>query len=341
VDIGLPVDGAFVASPSEPPSLRPSSSRVRACACSCLDHATSVAAAAAGQPAALATVKAPSPALTERLRQLLPERPFHIKAAEARRIAAELGISVEQMMIELIPIAKASARPPVSNYQVGAVGMGRSGDLYLGVNMEYPGQALNQTVHGEQFVTANAMAHGETGLTTLAVSAEPCGHCRQFLNELEGGGRLKILIPDKEPVLLEELLPRNFGPQNLNIQGGLLTPQDHRLSLPGPLDELARAALAAANRAYAPYSHNAAGIAIQTRDGKIYSGSYAENAAFNPSLSPLQAALVHLVSEGKEYSEITRAVLVEKEALASQEPATRMLLESLAPGAELRVLKAR
>lgn len=337
-----PVDGPFPSGPPGPPSLRSSpSSQVRAWACTGLDQATSVAAAAAGQPAALATVKAPHPELTERLKQLLPERPFHIKAADARRLAAELGLSVEQMMIELIPVAKASARPPVSHYQVGAVGMGRSGDLYLGVNLEFPGQALNQTVHAEQFVIANAMACGETGLTTLAVSAEPCGHCRQFLNELEGGGSLKILIPDKEPVLLEELLPRSFGPQDLNIQGGLLTPQDNDLRLPGPLDTLTRTALDAAHRAYAPYSHNAAGVALQTSDGKIYCGSYAENAAFNPSLSPLQAALVHLVSEGKEFTEITRAVLVERETQASQEPATRTLLESLAPGAELRVLKTR
>ena len=36
----------------------------------------------------------------------------------------------------------------------------------------------------EQFLLANAVHHGERGLRRLAVSAAPCGHCRQFYSEL-------------------------------------------------------------------------------------------------------------------------------------------------------------
>jgi len=43
---------------------------------------------------------------------------------------------------------------------------------------------LSQSVHGEQLLMANLMLHGETELDTLAISAAPCGHCRQFYSEL-------------------------------------------------------------------------------------------------------------------------------------------------------------
>lgn len=52
--------------------------------------------------------------------------------------------------------------------------------------------------------------------------------------------------------------------------------------------------MAAAN-SYAPCSQEKSGVAIQTTDGQIYYGSYSETVAFNPSLSPLQTALVFFV----------------------------------------------
>jgi hypothetical protein len=39
-------------------------------------------------------------------------------------------------------------------------------------------------VHAEQFLMANLVLHGEQSLQTLAISAAPCGHCRQFYSEL-------------------------------------------------------------------------------------------------------------------------------------------------------------
>ncbi len=42
----------------------------------------------------------------------------------------------------------------------------------------------------------------------------------------------------------------------------------------------------AANRCHMPYSHSPSGVALELKDGTIFAGSYAENAAFNPT-SPL------------------------------------------------------
>ena len=42
------------------------------------------------------------------------------------------------------------ARPPVSRYNVGAVGVGLSGRVYCGLNLEFLGAPMSSTVHAEQ-----------------------------------------------------------------------------------------------------------------------------------------------------------------------------------------------
>ncbi len=68
--------------------------------------------------------------------------------------------------------------------QCRAVGLGASGRLYVGVNLEFARLPVNNSVHAEQFLVVNAVHHGETAITKMAVSAAPCGHCRQFYSEL-------------------------------------------------------------------------------------------------------------------------------------------------------------
>ncbi|SVK54744.1 Cytidine deaminase [Acinetobacter baumannii] len=71
-------------------------------------------------------------------------------------------------------------------------------------------------------------------------------------------------------------------------------------------------------------------MALETADGNIYAGRYAENAAFNPSLPPLQAALILLNLSGGDCQNIRRAVLAEpQDASISQWDATRVTLAAL------------
>src|SRR4030081_3775653 len=113
-----------------------------------------------------------------------PVRPPVISAADAQARAAERALSLEQLVLELLPWAEAYTSPPISNFRVGAIALGRSGALYAGANLEFPGQSLSFTVHAEQAAVYNAWLHGETGVTLIASTAHPCGYCRQFLNEL-------------------------------------------------------------------------------------------------------------------------------------------------------------
>jgi len=113
-------------------------------------------------------------------------------------------------------------------------------------------------------------------------------------------------------------------------------------------DPLTSAALAAACAAYAPYSCTYAGVGLRTADGTIYEGRYAENAAFNPSLSPLQGALIALALAGGSYVSIEAAVLVEAcepasghlQHSASQRASAAAVLAAVAPDVRLQYLRA-
>lgn len=236
----------------------------------------------------------------------------------------------------LLRQAAAFAKPPVSNFKVGAVALGKSGKTYLGANVEFAGEALSFTVHAEQAAVVHAWMGGETGLDIVATSAAPCGYCRQFLNELATAADLKIVINDEE-LALADLLPHSFGPRDLGVTGGLLTPVANGLAIDED-DDLARAALAAANMSYAPYSKAYAGVALRTHAGAIVTGPYAENAAFNPSLSPLEAALSQLNLSGGAWSDIAEAALVQADAMHTS--ATRTILSAIG-NAPLRVIRAR
>jgi cytidine deaminase len=239
-------------------------------------------------------------------------------------------------VIALLPKAAALARPPISNFKVGAVARGTSGKLYFGTNVEFAGEALSFTVHAEQSAVVHAWMSGETGIDVVGTSAAPCGYCRQFLNELVTAGELMVVMPG-ESRRLAELLPSSFGPRDLGIRGGLLQRDDHGLAIDEE-DELARAALSAANLSYAPYSKSYAGVALRTKSGEIVRGAYAENAAFNPSLSPLQAALSQLNLQRGEWSDIAECALVRVDGL--HDNATRVVLAAIGD-APLRVIQAR
>jgi cytidine deaminase len=265
----------------------------------------------------------------------------YLPAAVVERIIAT-GVPLEQLMLSLIPRAKTFAIPMISNFFVGAVAHGLSGNLYFGANYEFPGQALSFTVHAEQAATMHAISFNETGIDLLAVSAAPCGYCRQFLNELTTASTLQIILPNTPATSLTSLLPNAFGPIDLGVTAALMSPQSHGMTLDSPADDLTNAALKAANGSYAPYSASYAGVALKTSDGSIYTGGVAENAAFNPSMSPLEAAIVTLtINGGKKYSDIVDAVLVQAAgSKACQIDATRDVLATITK-VPLRVYEAR
>jgi len=267
-----------------------------------------------------------------------------------------LDVSVEALMIGLLPLAKLFSMVPVSEFPVGAVVLGGAGDrdgemsLYLGANMEFEHQALHMSLHAEQAAVMNAWYNGVGYIEAIATSELPCGHCRQFLTELSGWSDLMVLSSTGEAYgyrqrRLAHILPAAFSPTELGNQNGFPRPINNHPKLrlvrhaAGPV---VQAALSAAEVSYAPYTGNLAGCAVETAGGLVVSGRYMESVAYNPSVSPLTAAALQLNMMSLAYKpeKITRVVLVEKTTQICQKGFTEMLMKSWVPHVTLEYHEA-
>ena len=290
------------------------------------------------------------PKAVRRILQTIPRQAGRLSARQCTELVHRLGIDLEQLMTRLLPLAKIYAVVPVSRFKVGAVAMAGAGnsddstDLFLGANIEFMHQSLNQTIHAEQSAALHAWHQGAQSLRAIATSATPCGYCRQFLFEFEKSARMMIVTPEAKntgyrKTALSNLLPQAFGPSDLDNPTGLMAPavadQIFRLQTEVK-DRTVAEALAAAGKSYAPYTQNFAGCGLQTSAGEIFKGRYVESAAFNPSLTALHCAILCLNMDTFEAQRpVKRVVLVEKPARVSQRRAAELLLESWAPEIKL------
>ena len=233
-----------------------------------------------------------------------------LSAEQFHRLLTLSGLNDADLRVALLPLAAAYAYVPISNFHVGAIARGVSGRLYFGANMEFSGAQLGQTIHAEQAAISHAWMKGEQGIASMTVNYSPCGHCRQFMNELSTATTLMIQLPQREEKSLQDYLPESFGPRDLGIESALMTSIDHGYNSDDQ-DSLVQTAIQALNRSHAPYTNNLSGVALRTQSGQEYFGSYAENAAFNPSLPPLQVALIQLRMAGEEFTDLAGAALVE------------------------------
>lgn len=211
--------------------------------------------------------------------------------------------------LSLLPEAAHLAVVPVSQFHVGAIAIDVDGHFYFGANQECSEASMGQTVHAEQSAISHAWQRGAKQITDIVVNYTPCGHCRQFLNELRGAESLRIHLPHSRDNLLSDFLPDSFSPKDLGMTERLLDNVHHSLPALNDADTLIQAAFQAAQSCYAPYSKAYAGVALDTGD-EVFAGRYAENAAYNPSLPPLQVAINLLRMSGRTTDEVKRAVLV-------------------------------
>ncbi len=166
-------------------------------------------------------------------------------------LKAATGLDDRALRLALLPLAAACSVAPISRFFVGAIACGLSGTWYFGANMEFAGQGLFHSVHAEQSAISNAWLGGETGISEITVNYTPCGHCRQFMNELSTAKTLKVSLPD-DLSELQSFLPHSFGPADLEITDALMSPQAHDELVLESDDPLWQAALAAARQSYAP-----------------------------------------------------------------------------------------
>ena len=266
---------------------------------------------------------------------------------------AASGLSAPLLADALVSVAALFAYTPVSDFHVGVVVSTTGGDLFFGANGEYRGGAACFSLHGEQCAIANGLCSAletyqpvQVVFATLSVNALPCGHCRQLLTEQQQvqGAPIEVRLVDAATLAatvnpLDALLPDPFGPADLGIKAftleGTLVPPPEAAD-----NSVASAACEALNAAArvsrAPYSGAFAGLAVELGicGGPIFVGPYIENAAYNPTTSPLIIALMRARFAGHSFSEVSKCVLMELPGKFSVADVTKLQLSILAPDAK-------
>lgn len=113
---------------------------------------------------------------------------------------------------------------PYSNYPVGAAVLAEDGLVYGGTNIE--NSAHPSGLCAERVAINKAISEGNRRILAVAVvtrnAGAPCGACRQVMREFASLEIPIILttIDDgfEEEFTLGDLLPRSFGPEDLNRQ---------------------------------------------------------------------------------------------------------------------------
>lgn len=137
-----------------------------------------------------------------------------------KRLAEEMiDLAIEQLQYSYTPY---------SGFKVGAALLTKEGKFYTGCNIENaaytPTNCAERTAffkavsEGERHFQAICIVGGKDGI--LTEYAAPCGVCRQVMMEFCDPETFQIILATGREqyaiFTLKELLPRGFGPNNLN-----------------------------------------------------------------------------------------------------------------------------
>jgi cytidine deaminase len=117
----------------------------------------------------------------------------------------------ERELLERAREAAASAYAPYSNFRVGAAVRTRDGQIFVGANVENASFPLGLCAERAALAAAVSAGYRPGDFELLAVTATPCGACRQWLVEL---GVVDVVYsgPSGDTVLRKptQLLPDSF-----------------------------------------------------------------------------------------------------------------------------------
>ena len=127
----------------------------------------------------------------------------------------------KQRLYEAAFEASRAAYSPYSHFPVGAAVLVETGDIFAGCNVENASYGL--TICAERNAVFQAVAKGNQVIravlvfTPTAKPSPPCGACRQVLNEFANDLAVYCVSEAEEwlETTLSELLPKAFGPRNL------------------------------------------------------------------------------------------------------------------------------
>lgn len=126
-----------------------------------------------------------------------------------------------QELFDLAVRSLENAYVPYSRFKVGACLLAKDGRVFQGCNIE--NASFGATICAERCAICAAVSQGAREFLAIAVVGErtdawPCGICRQVLNEFSPD--MLVLCGNAQTgkftaAPLGELLPRSFGPRDL------------------------------------------------------------------------------------------------------------------------------
>ncbi len=128
----------------------------------------------------------------------------------------------DKLLIKIAIEAREKSYSPYSDFKVGAAVYTKSGKIFTGCNIE--SASYTPTICAERVAVSKSISEGYRDIEKIAIVGSdkkisfPCGVCRQFM--LEFGKDIKVIcaknIDSYETYTVEELLPKSFGPQDLD-----------------------------------------------------------------------------------------------------------------------------
>jgi cytidine deaminase len=117
----------------------------------------------------------------------------------------------DRSLYERAVAVSANAYAPYSRFLVGAVVLARDGRTFEGVNVENAAYPLGVCAEKSALTTAVTAGCRPGEVEAIAITASPCGGCRQWLAEF-GFDRVVYARPDGDLVSAtpQELLPDSF-----------------------------------------------------------------------------------------------------------------------------------
>lgn len=118
-------------------------------------------------------------------------------------------------LIEKAKEGMAKSYAPYSKFQVGAALLSKSGNVYLGCNIE--NASYGGCICAERVAFVKAISDGEKNFEAIAIVGSngdftyPCGICRQFMSEFGLG--LRVIVEKEKDLrehVLKDLLPEAF-----------------------------------------------------------------------------------------------------------------------------------
>jgi cytidine deaminase len=127
---------------------------------------------------------------------------------------SEAALSDAELLARADAVAE-RAYSPYSKFHVGCAVLARDGRVIEGVNVENAAYPLGVCAERTAFSRAVAEGYRPGDFAVAAITASPCGGCRQWLLEMgvdrvvfRNGGRVLTMTPD-------ELLPESFEASDL------------------------------------------------------------------------------------------------------------------------------